>query len=277
MGDPDADFEKLGEEMGNLQADLDHANAWDLDSRLDQAMDALRCPPPRRARRQPLRWRAPPRRAVQAPAPAALAAAARRAHQPPRRRVGAVAGEPPGVLPRRRPGRDPRPLLPRQRRRVDPRARPRQDPPLRGQLLDVPRDQEGPPQDRGPEGRQARQDARARARVGALQRQGPPDQEQLASGALRGDGRRGRPDAQDRHLRDQHPGRPAPRRHRPRGARPGEGLRGPHPHPRPLVHAAARRHRRRDRPQRCRQDHAVPDDHRPGEARRGRAQGRHRP
>ena len=33
-------------EMGDLQTDLDHAYAWDLDSRLDQAMDALRCPPP---------------------------------------------------------------------------------------------------------------------------------------------------------------------------------------------------------------------------------------
>ena len=32
--------------MGELQTDLDHANAWDLDSRLAQAMDALRCPPP---------------------------------------------------------------------------------------------------------------------------------------------------------------------------------------------------------------------------------------
>ena len=32
--------------MGDLQTDLDHANAWDLESRLDQAMDALRCPPP---------------------------------------------------------------------------------------------------------------------------------------------------------------------------------------------------------------------------------------
>src|SRR5512139_2878584 len=37
---------KLLAEMGDLQSDLDHANAWDLDSRLDQAMDALRCPPP---------------------------------------------------------------------------------------------------------------------------------------------------------------------------------------------------------------------------------------
>src|SRR3546814_8742885 len=46
MADPDADYDKLLPEMGDLQTDLDHANAWDLDSRLDQAMDALRCPPP---------------------------------------------------------------------------------------------------------------------------------------------------------------------------------------------------------------------------------------
>ncbi len=38
--------DELGEEMGDLQEELDHANAWDLDSQLDQAMDALRCPPP---------------------------------------------------------------------------------------------------------------------------------------------------------------------------------------------------------------------------------------
>ncbi|MET3963212.1 ATP-binding cassette ChvD family protein [Marmoricola sp. OAE513] len=46
MGDPDADFDALNEEAGNLQSELDAANVWDLDSRLDQAMDALRCPPP---------------------------------------------------------------------------------------------------------------------------------------------------------------------------------------------------------------------------------------
>ena len=46
LADPDADYDKLLAEMGELQTDLDHANAWDLDSRLDQAMDALRCPPP---------------------------------------------------------------------------------------------------------------------------------------------------------------------------------------------------------------------------------------
>src|ERR1700758_1020818 len=36
----------LLEEMGKLQEQLDHADAWDLDSQLEQAMDALRCPPP---------------------------------------------------------------------------------------------------------------------------------------------------------------------------------------------------------------------------------------
>jgi ATP-binding cassette ChvD family protein len=46
LADADADYDKLLPEMGDLQTDLDHAGAWDLDSRLDQAMDALRCPPP---------------------------------------------------------------------------------------------------------------------------------------------------------------------------------------------------------------------------------------
>jgi ATP-binding cassette ChvD family protein len=46
LADPDADYDKLLAEMGDLQTDLDHASAWDLDSRLEQAMDALRCPPP---------------------------------------------------------------------------------------------------------------------------------------------------------------------------------------------------------------------------------------
>ncbi|MCW2748482.1 MAG: energy-dependent translational throttle protein EttA [Nocardioidaceae bacterium] len=46
LGEPDADYDTLLAEMGDLQTALDHANAWDLDSRLEQAMDALRCPPP---------------------------------------------------------------------------------------------------------------------------------------------------------------------------------------------------------------------------------------
>ena len=38
--------DELMEEMGRLQEELDHSEAWDLDARLEQAMDALRCPPP---------------------------------------------------------------------------------------------------------------------------------------------------------------------------------------------------------------------------------------
>ena len=46
MANPDADYDTLLAEMGNLQEQLDHRNAWELDSQLEQAMDALRCPPP---------------------------------------------------------------------------------------------------------------------------------------------------------------------------------------------------------------------------------------
>ena len=45
MSSPDADFDVLMEEMGKLQEAIDNADAWDLDSQLEQAMDALRCPP----------------------------------------------------------------------------------------------------------------------------------------------------------------------------------------------------------------------------------------
>ena len=45
MANPDADYDTLLAEMGKLQDELDHADAWDLDSQLEQAMDALRCPP----------------------------------------------------------------------------------------------------------------------------------------------------------------------------------------------------------------------------------------
>ena len=45
MADPDADYDALLAEMGKLQEEIDHRNAWDLDSQLEQAMDALRCPP----------------------------------------------------------------------------------------------------------------------------------------------------------------------------------------------------------------------------------------
>ncbi|MBM3691550.1 MAG: energy-dependent translational throttle protein EttA [Actinobacteria bacterium] len=45
LADPEADYDSLLAEMGKLQEALDHRNAWDLDSQIEQAMDALRCPP----------------------------------------------------------------------------------------------------------------------------------------------------------------------------------------------------------------------------------------
>ncbi|AQP44916.1 energy-dependent translational throttle protein EttA [Tessaracoccus flavus] len=45
MAEPDADFDSLLEEMGHLQTELEHRNAWEIDSMLEQAMDALQCPP----------------------------------------------------------------------------------------------------------------------------------------------------------------------------------------------------------------------------------------
>jgi len=45
MGEPDADFDKLLTEQGDLMEKIEAADGWELDSRIDQAMDALRCPP----------------------------------------------------------------------------------------------------------------------------------------------------------------------------------------------------------------------------------------
>jgi energy-dependent translational throttle protein EttA len=45
FSDPDADFDKLIARQAEVQEKLDHLDAWDLDSRLELAMDALRCPP----------------------------------------------------------------------------------------------------------------------------------------------------------------------------------------------------------------------------------------
>ncbi len=46
MGAPDADFEKLLEEQAPLLDAIEAAGAWELDSKIEQAMDALQCPPP---------------------------------------------------------------------------------------------------------------------------------------------------------------------------------------------------------------------------------------
>ncbi len=45
MAEPDADFEKLGDEMSALQEKIDAVDGWTLDNQLELAMEALRCPP----------------------------------------------------------------------------------------------------------------------------------------------------------------------------------------------------------------------------------------
>src|SRR5438477_1985047 len=45
FGDPDADMDKLMDRQAKVQDRLDATGAWDLDSKLEMAMDALRCPP----------------------------------------------------------------------------------------------------------------------------------------------------------------------------------------------------------------------------------------
>src|SRR3712207_5383581 len=45
MGEPDADFDTLLAEQGELMEVIENADGWELDARIEQAMDALRCPP----------------------------------------------------------------------------------------------------------------------------------------------------------------------------------------------------------------------------------------
>src|SRR3982074_3099218 len=80
--------EETADEMTKLQDEIEAAGLWDLDSKVDQAMEGRR---------------GPPRGAVQAAARPARSAAAGRADQPSRRRVGVMAGRPLAQLSRRDP------------------------------------------------------------------------------------------------------------------------------------------------------------------------------
>ena len=84
--------DETADEMGKLQDEIEAKGLWDLDSQVDQAMDALRCPEGDADVINALGRRAPPRGAVQAPARRARHSPARRADQPSRRGVGGVAG-----------------------------------------------------------------------------------------------------------------------------------------------------------------------------------------
>ena len=186
-------------------------------------------------------------------------AAARRAHQPPRRRVSGLARAHPQGLPRNRRGDHARSLLPRQRGRLDSRDGPRPGNPLRGQLLGLAGAEVGPPRRRAEDRLGPPPHPGAGTRMGAHGPQGPPVQGQGAPHRLRPSRGRGRRrEAPRPRAPDRHPGQPTTRRPGGRGRAPGQGLRRQVAHRGPLVLTAARRNRRRDRRQRSRQDHAVP-------------------
>ena len=199
--------DELMEEMGELQEVLDHNDAWELDSQLEQAMDALRCPPPD----APVTTLSGGERRRVALCKLLLEqarpAAARRADQPPRRRERAVAGAAPRDVPRRGAGGHARPLLPRQRGAVDPRDRPRPHLPVRGQLLDLPGEEGRAARGAGAQGRQAAEAPHRGAGLGAVGREGAAGEEPGAAAALRGDGGRGRAAPQARLRGDPDPGR----------------------------------------------------------------------
>ncbi len=167
--------------------------------------------------------RAPPGGAVPAIAGATGTPLARRADQPSRRRVGALAGRPPAQLSGRDPDRDPRPLLPRQRHRLDPRARPRQGHPLRGQLFVLAGAEAEAAGAGGPRGGGAPAHARPRVGMDRGLAACPAGEIQGALSALRGTVGEGQRKA-DPDRADRHPGRRTawPERHRLRSA--PEGL-----------------------------------------------------
>src|SRR4051812_1342833 len=208
MGEPDADFDALLAEQGELMETIENADGWELDARIEQAMDALRCPPGdadvtvlsggerRRVALCKLLLEAPDLLLLDEPTNHldAESVAWLEAH------LEKYAGTVVAVthdryfldnvaewileLDRGR-AYPPRPVLPQQRRGVNPRPRPRSPLPLRGQLPHVPENKGDPPQGRGRQGHQAAEAPQGRARVGPLRRQGPPGQEQGPPRALR--------------------------------------------------------------------------------------------
>ena len=210
--------DETADEFADLQAKIDAADAWNLDTQLEYAMDALRLPPAdadvtklsggerRRVALCRLLLQQPdlllldePTNHLDAESVAWL-----------ERHLAEYAGHD-------RRGH-PRSLLPRQRRGLDPRARPRPRAPLRGQLLELARAEAGAPAARGEAGGRAPEDDRRRARLGAPEPQGPPEEAEGAPVQLRGAARRGG-ERQARPGPDPHPRRAAPGRRRRRGRR----------------------------------------------------------
>ena len=134
FSDPDADFEKLCDRQATLQEKLDHLGAWDLDSRLEMAMDALRCPagdmPVKVLSGGEKRRVALCRLLLQKPDILLLDEPTNHLDA---ETVGLAGAPPPAVRGDGHRG-DPRPLLPGQRGRLDPGTGPGRGDPLEGEL-----------------------------------------------------------------------------------------------------------------------------------------------
>jgi sulfate-transporting ATPase len=268
--DPD-EMEKVLDRQAKLQDQIDAADGWELDRRVEIAMDAMRLPP---GDADVTKLSGGERRRValcRAVARPAGHAAPRRAHEPPRRGVGRVAGARAQRVPRLRAGRHPRPVLPRQLRGWILEMDRGRGIPFEGQLLGLARAEAG-----------SRSASRSRSRRSA----GTPLQRELEWVRA---GARGRQAKSKARLKAYDKLSEA------------ESLEGGSdieilipPGPRLGDHVSSaegvskaygdrllfedltfdvppRRHRRRHRPERRRQDDVAPDDHRRGDAGRRRA------
>src|SRR5688572_22450267 len=245
MGEEGADFDALGTEMGELQAKIDAVDGWTLDNQLEIAMEALRCPPGDSGVKS-------------------LSGGEKRR----------VAREPPQGIRRRGADDHPRPLLPRQRGRLDPRTRSRQVLPLRGQLLDLPREEGQAPGAGRARGEWTLEGTARGARVDPADPGRAPDQVQGAHPQVRAAaGSAEQPQAGQGP--DRHPGARAARRQGHRGQGNLQGLRRQAAVRGPELHPAPRRDRRGDRPERRGQVDAVQDHHRQGAAGFGHDRHRH--